>query len=434
MHPCGDDPAPVLALLQSRSTGGSPYGLLCCTFRHYHRFEAIYGHALAEELIAAGRHSLEQSVPRGTAILRTGPAELALVLPLDSGHDAELMTLAQQLNHRCTVVHRPNGPPLLLTMVIGAATTETRPGSSPTELLSRARLAMHAAQSRAGHQVMIATPTLLVQAESLYRQEADLVVALERRQLTAYLQPIVNLRNRQAIGFECLARWIQSDGTVIAPRQFLAQAHDAGLTAAVDLQVLEASLKAAHPLAEALGPGQTLLLSANLSAQLVDSEPCQRRLLELIASHSLPPGVALQLELVEESLNEADPGLEDLLQHLADRQVQIAIDDFGTGYSSLSRLHNLAIDAIKVDRSFVQRINAPGKPSNHLLDMLVAIAADLKIRLTAEGVETEQQRQWLLDHGIGQAQGYLFSAPLSIDEAIDDLRAQNSAGASALTS
>jgi EAL domain-containing protein (putative c-di-GMP-specific phosphodiesterase class I) len=274
--------------------------------------------------------------------------------------------------------------------------------------------------------VVIATPTLQQQSETLYRKEADLVLALERQQLTAYLQPIVNLQNRQVIGFECLARWIQGDGSVISPRHFLAQAQAAGLTAAVDLQVLEASLRAAQPLAEALGPGQPLLLSANLSAQLVDSERYQRRMLDLIGRHPLPQGVALQLELVEESLNEADPGLEDLLQHLTDRQVQIAIDDFGTGYSSLSRLHNLAIDAIKVDRSFVQRINAADKPSNHLLDMLVAIGSDLKIRLTAEGVETEQQRQWLLDHGIGQGQGYLFSEPLGLADAIDTLRRQNS--------
>jgi EAL domain-containing protein (putative c-di-GMP-specific phosphodiesterase class I) len=284
---------------------------------------------------------------------------------------------------------------------------------------------MHAAQSRAGHQVVIATPTLQVQAETLYRQEAELVVALEQRQLTAYLQPIVDLRTRRTIGFECLARWVRTDGSVVTPRHFLAQAHDAGLTAAVDLQVLEASLRAAQPLAEALSPGQTLLLSANLSAQLVDSERCQRRLLDLIAHHPLPHGVTLQLELLEESLNEADPGLEDLLQHLADRDVQIAIDDFGAGYSSLSRVHNLPVDAIKVDRSFVQRINAPGKPSNNLLDMLVAIGSDLKIRLTAEGVETEEQRRWLLEHGIEQAQGYLFSEPLSIAGAIDYLGRQN---------
>ncbi len=426
MHHLSDDPAPLLALLEQHGNPTCPHGLLCCSLRHYHRLEALYGHALAEQLFAAGRDSLEQRLPQGSTIVRTGPAELALVLPLNTGHDAELMTLAQQLNHQCTVVSSAAGPPLLLTMAIGAATTGSRPTSNASEWLSRARLAMHAAQSRPGHQVVIATPTLQQQSETLYRKEADLVLALERQQLTAYLQPIVNLQNRQVIGFECLARWIQGDGSVISPRHFLAQAQAAGLTAAVDLQVLEASLRAAQPLAEALGPGQPLLLSANLSAQLVDSERYQRRLLDLIGRHPLPQGVALQLELVEESLNEADPGLEDLLQHLTDRQIQIAIDDFGTGYSSLSRLHNLAIDAIKVDRSFVQRINAADKPSNHLLDMLVAIGSDLKIRLTAEGVETEQQRQWLLDHGIGQGQGYLFSEPLGLADAIDTLRRQNS--------
>lgn len=426
MHHLSDDPAPLLALLQQHGNPACPHGLLCCSLRQYHRIEALYSHELAEKLFAAGRDSLEQRLPPGSTIVRTGPAELALVLPLNTGHDAELMALAQQLDQQCTVVSSAAGPPLLLTMAIGAATTGSRPTSNASEWLSRARLAMHAAQSRPGHQVVIATPTLQQQSETLYQQEADLVLALEQQQLTAYLQPIVNLQNRQVIGFECLARWIRGDGSVVSPRHFLAQAHAAGLTAAVDLQVLEASLRAAQPLAEALGPGRSLLLSANLSAQLVDSERYQRRLLDLIGLHPLPQGVALQLELVEESLNEADPGLEDLLQHLTDRQVQIAIDDFGTGYSSLSRLHNLAIDAIKVDRSFVQRINAIDKPSNHLLDMLVAIGSDLRIRLTAEGVETEQQRQWLLDHGISQGQGYLFSKPLSLADAIDTLHRQNS--------
>jgi len=429
LHHLSDDPAPLLALLQRHGNPTSPHGLLCCSLRQYHRVEALYGHDLAEQLFAAGRDNLQQRLPQGSAIVRTGPAELALLLPLNTGHDAELLSLAQQLNHHCTVVSSTAWPPLLLTMAIGAATTGSRPTCNASEWLSRARLAMHAAQSRQGHQVVIATPTLQQQSETLYRQEAELVQALQRQQLTAHLQPIVNLRNRQVIGFECLARWVRSDGSVLSPRHFLAQAHTAGLTAAVDLQVLEASLKAAQPLAAVLGPDRTLLLSANLSAQLVGSERCQRRLLDLIGRHPLPQGVALQLELVEESLNEADPGLEDLLQHLADRQIQIAIDDFGTGYSSLSRLHNLAIDAIKVDRSFVQRINAADKPSNHLLDMLVAIGSDLKIRLTAEGGETEQQRQWLLDHGIGQGQGSLFSKPLDLAEAIATLQSQTSSSA-----
>ncbi|MBM5794437.1 MAG: EAL domain-containing protein, partial [Cyanobacteria bacterium K_DeepCast_0m_m1_088] len=114
---------------------------------------------------------------------------------------------------------------------------------------------------------------------------------------------------------------------------------------------------------------------------------------------------------------------------LSEQHIFIAIDDFGTGYSSLSRVHDLAINTIKVDRSFVARIDAPSKPSNHLLKTLVAISHDLEISLTAEGIESESQRQWLLNQGVKHGQGFLFSEPLSLTAAIDYLnRANSSAG------
>jgi len=191
------------------------------------------------------------------------------------------------------------------------------------------------------------------------------MLALQQGQFTAHLQPIVDLRHGRTLGFEALARWITTDGKVLSPKHFLNVTRADGLTAVLDLQV----------------------------------------------------------ELVEETLGNAETGLDDLLRELTDRHVLVAIDDFGTGYSSLSRLHDLAVNTIKVDRSFVQRINATNKSSNQLLDMLVAVGHDLGITLTAEGVETEQQRCWLLEHGIERGQGYLFSRPLCLDAAIASLSA-----------
>ena len=425
LHPLSNTLEQLAPLLDALRRDKRPHGLLCCRFRHFDRLEALYGPDQAELLMAAGQRCLSQQAPEATNILRTGPAELTLVAALHSGHDAELITLAAHLCAPCSVVANGDGPPLLLTVAIGGAVADPHQSTADQDaaLLSRARLAMHTAEQRAGNQWVIATPGLQNLAANRYHQEAALVRAVQDRELTAAYQPIVALQDGRVIGFECLARWRRRDGSLLSPVDFLDQAQAAGITAAVDLQVLEASLEAAAAMAEAAGSDHPLLLSANISAQLMDSEGAQRDLLELIADHPLPTGIQLQLELLEECLNEADPGLEDLLQHLADRHVRIAIDDFGTGYSSLSRLHNLAIHGIKVDRSFIQRINAPTKSSNHMLDMLVAIGVDLSIRLTAEGVETEEQRLWLLEHGIDTGQGFLFDEPLDLDQAIERLRA-----------
>jgi|688.fasta_scaffold20867_5 EAL domain-containing protein (putative c-di-GMP-specific phosphodiesterase class I)/GGDEF domain-containing protein len=425
MQPGNDAMEQLRSRLEGHPNLGRSVALICCSFRQFHACETLHGRALAEELIEAGQRCLLEHSPEGTSLVRTGPGELALVIPLATDHPGELTALAQRLSHRCTVAPTPGagGTPLLLTVAMGVARADAAPRPSSHTLITQARLAMHQACRRPGSQWVLASPRLQQQAEQLYRQQAELMQALQQGQFTAHLQPIVDLRHRRTLGFEALARWLTTDGRVLSPQHFLNEAQAAGLTAVLDLQVIAAGLRAAPRLAEARRSDQPLLLSMNISAQLIESDCRRRELLSLIDDHQPQDGIQLQLELVEEALADAETGLDDLLRELADRHVLIAIDDFGTGYSSLSRLHDLAINAIKVDRSFVQRINAPAKSSNQLLDTLVAVGHDLGITLTAEGVESEQQRCWLLEHGIEQGQGYLFSRPLSLDAAIASLSA-----------
>lgn len=425
MQPGNDAMEQLLSRLEAHRNQGGGVALICCTFRQFHHCEALHGLALAEELIEAGQRCLLEHSPEGTSLVRTGPAELALVIPLTSGHADELTALAERLSNRCTVAPTTGtgDMPLLLTVAMGAARLDAGNPASCSTLLTQARLAMHQACCRRGSQWVLATPRLPQQADRFYRQQAELMLALQQGRFTAHLQPIVDLRQRRTLGFEGLARWITADGRVLGPQHFLNQAEQAGQTAALDLQVMAASLEAAAALAGARPTDQPLLISMNISAQLIENDCRRRELLKLIDDRRPPDGIQLQLELVEDALDEAETGLDDLLRQLAERDVLIAIDDFGTGYSSLSRLHDLAINAIKVDRSFVQRINAAHRSSNQLLDTLVAIGHDLGITLTAEGVETEQQRSWLLDHGIEQGQGFLFSEPLSLEAAIASLGA-----------
>jgi len=408
--------------LEQLNNAGQPRAVLCCRFRHYARIAALYSNGVAEQLIDAGIQHLQSTCPRAARLLRIDAATVVVVV--DNDHDNDEI---EQLAHRCAA-HWPltdqgGRPPLLLTLAIGVACSESGAEPSIEQMLNRADLACQLAEQRPGDQVVMASPDLNACLRSQYEQEASLHRALEHGELTAHLQPIVDLATGTPIGFECLARWQQRDGAVIGPGDFLKQAVDSGISADVDLQTLATALKAAPQLAAAYGGSGALLLSANISAQLVENPHKVEALLHLLEEHLHTIPIRLQLELIEEALHDNNSDIDDLLDALSRLGVLIAIDDFGTGYSSLSRVHNLAINSIKIDRSFVQRLDDPHKPSNHLLETMIAIGHDLKVKLTAEGVETETQRQWLKNHGCAQGQGFLFSQPLSLEDAVRYLRA-----------
>jgi EAL domain-containing protein (putative c-di-GMP-specific phosphodiesterase class I) len=183
--------------------------------------------------------------------------------------------------------------------------------------------------------------------------------------------------------------------------------------------VLEASDALHH--AEPDGP---LTLSINLSDAVLSSDAVFERWLEQIASHPLPAGWTLQMELLETNLQLRPDQLLQKLQTLKQSGVRLAIDDFGSGYSSLARLNRYPFDALKIDRSFIQRIDDPEQPSNRLLEVIQAMASALKLHTLAEGVETDAQAQWLRRHGIRAGQGYLFGRPMPLAVAVQERAAR----------
>jgi len=411
----------LLELLDALRSARSPHALLSCSFRHVSTVEAIHGPTQAECLIAAGQARLRAACTAEASIIRLHNAELVVVVPGTRSSD-ELLELGERCTSQCRALEQgPGAIPLLLSVTIGAALADFSSDQSSRDLLDRAVLARLEAEQQPGSHLVLAPPRIQQLAAAQYQLESDLHLALERSELTAVLQPIVDLVSGAVIGFECLARWPRATGELAPPASFMASAKASGITAEIDLQVLQLALDTAPQLAAAAGAEHPLILSANLSGQLLDNPRRVLELLELIRSHPLPTTVQLQLELLEESFRNTPYELDALLEWLTEQNVLIAIDDFGTGYSSLSRLHDLNINTIKIDRNFVQRLNAPRKPSNHLLQTLVAIGQDLQIKLTAEGVETDEQRRWLMSRGVSHGQGFLFSEPLSLAGAIDYL-------------
>jgi EAL domain-containing protein (putative c-di-GMP-specific phosphodiesterase class I) len=136
----------------------------------------------------------------------------------------------------------------------------------------------------------------------------------------------------------------------------------------------------------------------------------------------MPLGWKLQVELLEDAFQDTSEAFDQFLAALVERQVSIAIDDFGTGYSSLARLLSLPIQSVKIDRAFVRRLDESGESPRTLLRTMLTMLTDLGMSVTAEGVETQAQSEWLLAHGVTRAQGFLYHHPLPIDQAIELLQ------------
>lgn len=396
------------------------FALARCKFTDYSRISATSGSALAESLINAGMERLSACLPTQATMARFSDNEIVLVIPHVSNKN-----VIEKIAEECiTSLEAPvtlGGFELALNMSMGIAIFKNN-YNSPDSLLSDASIAQRIATTNRskGSSFNFIDLQSRLEEQRRYKLETDLRRLVRSNEVIPYLQPIVDLASGKPIGLECLMRWQTDTSEIITPSGFLPISQLAGLSGELDLQVIEKALKACHEL-EIAAPGQSLRLSVNLSALLLENEALRNRLLHLIRSTPLPPGWKLQVELVEDYLQLKDSELGSFLNTLRQEGVSIAIDDFGTGYSSLSRLHNYPVQTVKVDYSFVRRIDALQKPSNKLLKTIQTLGRDLSLDVTAEGVETEAQRSWLLQNGYQQGQGFLFSRPMSVADTGDYL-------------
>lgn len=360
------------------------------------RLQSTLGNAAAAQWRQSCNQRLQHLLPADAHYAWLSDNELIAVLPYASSEE-ELALLAGTISTQLEDPVPVAGQLLSSQVAIGIALYKGNYASTEA-LLADAAIAEQIARSQPGSHFSFIDLATRIQAQQDISLEASLHRALRDGELEPFFQPLVDLRSGAVVGVESLVRWHAAKDSLLQADMVLAAARRAGLTARVDLQLIKRTIRAMHVVAEAL-PNQPLLLSLNLSTELVDDSMHRHQLLELLADEPLPPQWRLQVELIEEALSQSEAELESFLNELLHRGVLVAIDDFGTGYSSLSRLHNTPLNALKVDGSFVGRIHDPNKPSNTLLELMQQMGRDLRLHITAEGIETEAQRQWLCEHG-----------------------------------
>ncbi|MBB4864642.1 EAL domain-containing protein (putative c-di-GMP-specific phosphodiesterase class I) [Pseudomonas nitritireducens] len=259
----------------------------------------------------------------------------------------------------------------------------------------------------------------------LWGRSATPSLELERAMMAGefvpYLQPLVDARDGHWIGAEVLMRWIHPREGMVGPDLFIPLAERSGLIVPMTRDLMQQVADALAPHGQLLGEG--FHLGFNISASHC-SDPTLLDDCRDFKSRFLPHRPELTLELTERELIASSEVTDELFDNLHAQGIYLAIDDFGTGNSSLAYLHRFKVDALKIDKSFVAMIGVDAL-SLHILDSIVELCGKLELRIVAEGVETQEQWDYLAQRGVDVLQGYLFGKPMALAAFIEALVARN---------
>ena len=243
-----------------------------------------------------------------------------------------------------------------------------------------------------------------------FRLEKDLHAAIKRGQFLVFYQPIVCTETAKIAGFEALIRWSHPRRGWVTPAEFIPLAEETGLIEPIGEWVLRQACEQMESWRRQFFPDSSLNMSVNLSTLQLCDPQFGLRVEQILRETGLNPK-SLQLEITESAFLENSPAAIANLQHLKSQGVRLHIDDFGTGYSCLARLQDWPIDVLKIDNSFVRS----GKWK--MIEAILMVARSLNVEVIAEGVETEADRIQLCQLGCSYSQGYLFSRPVSSEQA-----------------
>jgi EAL domain-containing protein (putative c-di-GMP-specific phosphodiesterase class I) len=251
-----------------------------------------------------------------------------------------------------------------------------------------------------------------VRAVERQTMEEDLRRALDRQEFALHYQPKINLKTGAIVGSEALLRWTHPTRGSVSPAKFIPAAEDCGLIVQIGNWVLREACRQAKAWVDADLPAMTV--SVNVSALQFQREEFLESLLSILNEAGLDPKL-LEVEVTESLLMQRPEFTASTLQSLREVGIQVDIDDFGTGYSSLSYLHKFPLDSLKIDQTFVRQITL-NPDGTSIVKAIISMGQSLKLKIIAEGVETVEELEFLHALGCDEAQGYLFSRPVTPDK------------------
>jgi diguanylate cyclase (GGDEF)-like protein/PAS domain S-box-containing protein len=389
--------------------------LFAVLFLDLDRFKNVndsFGHLIGDELLLLVSERLRSNIRPEDTIARFGGDEFVVLLGDIKGIE-DATHIADRIKEILTAPFHLMSYELYVNATIGIAIS-TNEYQHPEEILRDADTAMYNAKLRGKAGYVIFDRTMHVNALDLLELEIDLRHAIERKEFIMYYQPIVSLENRSIAGFEALVRWNHPQRGLLLPMEFIPLAEETGLIIPLSLWIIHESCNQMCTWQKRFASDSPIVVSVNVSPKHLASANFINQITDILHETNLDPR-QLALEITENTLIENTEDMASLFLQLKDLGIKINIDDFGTGYSSLSYLQRFSINTVKIDQSFISRLNKNEKDAE-IVQSIINMAHNMKMHVIAEGVEQSGNLRTLESMKCEYAQGFFFSHPLNADE------------------
>lgn len=401
-------------LSQVTSRAARAHNTVAVLFLDLDRFKNIndtFGHNFGDLLLKSVAVRLKNCIREGDTVARLGGDEFIVILDAMAAPDHTYL-IAEKILDALSKPFSLQEREIFITASIGIAVYPDD-GENYETLVRNADIAMYRAKEEGKNNYQIYSPTLNAKISERLKLENGLRHALERGEFLLFYQPKVDLASGRIIGTEALIRWRQPDKkNIILPGEFISLAEEVGLILPIGEWVLKTAC--AQNVVWRTSGLAPLDIAVNLSAIQFQQKDLSKMIARTLKQTGLDPKY-LELEITESIIMKSAETAEMILRDLNALGVTISIDDFGSGYSSLAYLKRFPVTKLKIDRTFVRDITS-NPDDKRLVEVIITLAHSLNLKIVAEGVETENQLQYLRSVACDQIQGYVFSKPLSPED------------------
>jgi len=369
-----------------------------------------FGHHLGDLLLARIGKRMRMSLRQGDYVARLGGDEFVIIMS-DFTSDSQISEVANKLLTAMQAPFSVEGREVFISASMGISICPTN-GKDSEALKRHADAAMYLAKKLGKNNFQFYQEELSTTQKNRLSTETSLRRSIERDEISVFYQPIVEIASERVVGFEALARWIRQDGVLIKPEEFIPLAEEIGLIIDIGKFVLDTATTQTAAWVNQFG---LTFIAVNFSSRQFKQNNIVDDIFNSLENAKLKPA-HFEMEITESLLMDNTLDSMNLLYKLIDKGMGVAIDDFGTGYSSLSYITSFPISKIKIDQSFVAKL-PDDKSALAVVTAITGLARSLKLKVVAEGIETQEQLDCLTDLGCQYGQGYLFSKPVTATEA-----------------
>lgn len=405
------------------------FAVLYLDLDNFKQVNDTLGHSAGDLLLKEAADRLSNCVRKSDSIVRYTTEELATVARLGGDEFIVLLTeiaraydaakVAQRILDMLSKPFKLEGHEIFISASIGI-TIYPVDGEDIETMLKNADIAMYHAKNKGKNNFQFYEQTMNIAVSENLTLENNLRNALAHKEFLLYYQPRIDIRTKKITANEALMRWQRSNTEIVPPAKFIPLAEKTGLIIPMGEWLLHTA-STQNKAWQASGLSHTFM-SVNISGEQFKQQDFIKTITQALDKSALDPKY-LELEITESILQDADAVIP-IMRKLKTMGIRISLDDFGMGYSSFKYLKSFPLDVIKIDRYFISDV-AANPDSEAIIKAIIAMAHALKLKVVAEGVETEQQQQFLHEFGCEEIQGYLITPPLPAEEATKFLAATN---------